>query len=35
MCLVWETTLSVYDNMGTQATIRLKGSDLGVKLGVK
>jgi len=30
-----DKTLSVYDNMGTQATIRLKGSDLGVKLGVK
>lgn len=30
-----DKTLSVYDNMGTQATIRLKGSDLGAKLGVK
>ena len=29
-----DKTLSVYDNMGTQATIRLKGSDLGAKLGV-
>lgn len=30
-----DKTLSVYDNMGTQATIRRKGSDLGAKLGIK
>ncbi len=30
-----DKTLSVYDNRGIQATIRLQGSDLGKKLGIR